>query len=279
MKLSTLLVFQCMFLLPFGVTVGGCQVFLEPWQQQKQKGVALEAEPNASRMGYHLVIPIVGGVGLFSLVAVWVGVSKKSKKPETEQQDAAQQDMKKVVDSHHDAGASHPMPTIEEFYSEKKPDQYGRTLTYILSQNDRWLEDEHNFIQWLFPLREKGSYPATLFDKEQEAVFQASIDLQNNMRRSLVRMLAFYGFSWNGDKSQIVKSMNYEECAQNWLTHPHNFLRISRILRSLRLAGLLKESAAFYGALETLLSKKEKDVIGGSWAHWQKAAQDDIQPL
>src|SRR6187549_2727991 len=48
------------------------------------------------------------------------------------------------------------LPSVVEFYSEAKTDQYGRTWSQILQKDDVWLEDKHDFIQWLFPLYVKG---------------------------------------------------------------------------------------------------------------------------
>lgn len=57
------------------------------------------------------------------------------------------------------------------------------------------------------------------------------------MLRSLDVMLAFYGLERHGNN--IVRSKNFKKRSKWWITkNNHNYRRITRILKSLRLAGL-----------------------------------------
>lgn len=50
-----------------------------------------------------------------------------------------------------------------------------------------------------------------------------------------------------------MRAANFAERSKNWLTPAnHNHLRITRILKSLRLLGLEPESAAFFRALAAI---------------------------
>lgn len=48
---------------------------------------------------------------------------------------------------HEKLGASE----IEKFYMNGCAYASGHTLEYILNQSDDWLEQKHDYIQWLFP--------------------------------------------------------------------------------------------------------------------------------
>ena len=63
-------------------------------------------------------------------------------------------------------------------------------------------------------------------------------------------------------KGRIVKAMNWEDQSQNWLTsRNHNFLRLSRIMRSLKLCGLERWAKAMHSCLCEIY-EDHKGVIG-----------------
>jgi len=83
--------------------------------------------------------------------------------------------------------------------------------------------------------------------------------LQERMRRAFHRMMRFYGFG--------VRHLP-------WLTPGnHNFLRLTRMLASLRLAGLEAEAQELFGRLKALY-EAHPDLIGRlTWSYWARAAQ------
>lgn len=99
-------------------------------------------------------------------------------------------------------------------------DHQGRTHAFILEQGDQWLEDTHDYIQWLFPLDEhSGSRRASpvLNAEAIEHIRQSEI-AQTAMMLSASRMRKF----WMQN--------------QHWVTrYNHNHLRITRAIKSLRL--------------------------------------------
>ena len=52
---------------------------------------------------------------------------------------------------------------IEKFYMEDCPNTSGYTLEYILGQSDSWLEQKHDYIQWL----SRQPNPAALTQKRR----------------------------------------------------------------------------------------------------------------
>ncbi|XP_053430252.1 opioid growth factor receptor isoform X2 [Nycticebus coucang] len=102
------------------------------------------------------------------------------------------------------------------------------------------LEDNHSYIQWLFPLREPGvnwhAKPLTL--KEVEA-FKSSPEVQERLVRAYELMLGFYGIRLqNRDTGTVCRAQNYQQRFQNLNWHSHNNLRITRMLKSLGELGL-----------------------------------------
>ncbi len=80
------------------------------------------------------------------------------------------------------------------YYSGEAADDKGRYLAGILEWPDEQLELVHDFIQWMFPLTERGfNLNAPLLDRSSIDEFQSGPQLQHNLRISFLRMLKFYG--------------------------------------------------------------------------------------
>ncbi|KAF7863931.1 hypothetical protein EAF04_006896 [Stromatinia cepivora] len=174
----------------------------------------------------------------------------------------------------------HESPLVS-FYRNKTPDTAGRFISQILKWNHGMLEDTHDYIQWLFPLPEESMVSnAPLVDADVFAAFHSSSDLQSLLKNSLVKMLDFYGFEFADDLDEnnlpiIVGSPDFTDKCGNWLVvRDHNHLRISRILRSLRVLGLESEAAAFYKALSDIIYHEHRQIVSSQTAEfWRRAAQ------
>src|SRR5690348_11310687 len=133
--------------------------------------------------------------------------------------------------------AEHEGARIIAFYEGAAADDHGRFLEQILEFSDDELESKHDFIQWIFPLRERsGANPdAPVLDDRAVAQFHTREELRQNMRLALDRMLEFYGLEWIG--TDIAKSPKFEKHS-HWLTPGnHNHLRLTRMLKSLNTLG------------------------------------------
>lgn len=184
------------------------------------------------------------------------------------------------------------------FYLELKQDHAGRYISDIWKFNHRELEDKHDYIQLLFPdINVGGFFPLFASFSEGETVLpqiirgdtallhrssEISRRFKANMLKSLDLILDFYGFQYSlkGDRIIIEPSPAFKERATNWLTvKNHNFLRITRILSSLRWCGLEEYSLSFFDAFEEVYKIKEyKSIIGqsSSFNYW-KSAVDPIK--
>lgn len=99
-------------------------------------------------------------------------------------------------------------------------DSQGRRLSDVWQFDDDEIEHTHDFIQWMFPLREvSGSNftAPTLLASDIEAI-QSSVQCRQNLEKSSTWILAFFERT-----EEIFQYTN------------HNHLRVTRIIKSLRL--------------------------------------------
>jgi hypothetical protein len=168
---------------------------------------------------------------------------------------------------------------IVEFYRGRSPDSEGRFVEDLWAWDDGALEAVHDYIQWLFPLPQpSGVNPrAPLVTTRTEATFAADLDLRLRLGRSFERMLRFYGFEGaRGPGGFMVRpGPSFAARSRVWLRPSnHNFLRLTRILASLRTLGLPDEAAALFRCLEGLFRGEAGDVIGSrTFAFWQRAVE------
>ncbi len=165
------------------------------------------------------------------------------------------------------------MQPLVSFYRGLQPDDQGRMLDEILARDDDWLEFTHDYIQWLFPLAVRsGANPsAPVLDGAQIEAFRQDAKLRERLLQSFGRILAFYGLQ--RIQGRIVKGPNWDTRKGNWFTRPtHNNLRITRILTSMRLLGLERESSAFLEGLTALRGSDADCGVGeAAYAYWRRA--------
>jgi Opioid growth factor receptor (OGFr) conserved region len=143
---------------------------------------------------------------------------------------------------------------IIAFYRGVGLDHRGRSLTHLQEQSLADLESVHDYIQWLFPLTEasSASKDAPILIREDILSFRKSLELREQLERSLLTMLAFYGLERRVPTGQplVVRGPTFAVRATVWISPSnHNFLRLTRILRCLAILGLREESRALLTCL------------------------------
>jgi Opioid growth factor receptor (OGFr) conserved region len=148
-----------------------------------------------------------------------------------------------------------PADPVVAFYSGGFDNQH-RTLEQLWSWSDDRLEAVHDYIQWMFPtVQPSGVNPfAPLVTPDTIAAFDTKAALRTRLRRSLDRMLSFYGFrrvAASGGPDRIeIDPARFPDRAATWL-HPgnHNHLRLTRIMECLSALGLPAEGRALQQCL------------------------------
>ena len=153
---------------------------------------------------------------------------------------------------------------IIEFFNGGQPDGAGRYLSELRTWPDQQLESVHDFIQWMFPLTEPSPVnpDAPVLDEDTIREVRSRPELQAQVRASWLRMQQFYGGS------------------RQWISpNNHNHLRITRILKCLRLLGLDPEAEAFFKWLEPIYHEERRKPRPGitdrTFRFWQSARAGD----
>ena len=149
--------------------------------------------------------------------------------------------------------------SLHAYLAGRGRDDRGRTLDAVLAFSDADLERVHDYVQWLFPLptRSLAQPGAPVLAAADIKAIRADPQAVANLHRAAERMLRFYeNTSW-------------------WLAaSDHNHLRITRILRSLRL--LVGEDAA-HGFYERVMARHRAagaPISPMNLAYWAEALAD-----
>jgi hypothetical protein len=109
---------------------------------------------------------------------------------------------------------------IKEFLEGLQPNIFGKTISEIYTYTDQQIESEHTFIQWLFPLDEpsRNVRNSPVLGPDEIALIMESPTAQSILKKSADWYLGFL-------------SRN-----SHWIKrYDHNHLRITRVIKSLRL--------------------------------------------
>lgn len=160
------------------------------------------------------------------------------------------------------------MSRLSDFYNRIGTNDSGRTLTNIWDFTINELEEVHDYIQWIFPLKEESRFQPNaplLTDEDIELIDKEYVRVSFNL------MLTFYGIVDNG--TFLVKDPNiWLHRSTDWITKGnHNFLRLTRILKSLRLFGMDHEATILILFLGSLYDEY-KSTIGEITLDYWKAA-------
>jgi len=153
------------------------------------------------------------------------------------------------------------MSEIIKFYQFKES-SCRHTLSDIWDWSNDQLEIEHDFIQWIFPLNEASSYnpDAPVLSIEDIKEFRNSPELQFRVMVSVHTFMRF-----------LYRTVN------PWCTEKdHNHLRITRMLKSLRLLGL--EMAAlncWYELVMIIYKMGMEETMEAPMSFWRSA----LEPL
>ncbi|HEX2135151.1 MAG TPA: opioid growth factor receptor-related protein [Microvirga sp.] len=147
---------------------------------------------------------------------------------------------------------------LHAFLAGRGTDGRGRTLERVLAFSDDELERVHDYIQWLFPLptRSMAQPDAPVLTGDAIEAIKADSQALANLRRAAERMLRFY------------------EATDGWLTFSdHNHLRITRILKSLRLLAGDNAARAFHARVTARHRAAGAPINPRNLAYWSEALE------
>jgi hypothetical protein len=174
--------------------------------------------------------------------------------------------------------------TTVQFYSGQGVDGRGRSLNTILSFTDGELETVHDFIQWLFPIETVSSVnpSAPIVTRNTQIAFRTDISLRGNLCKACCRMLHFYGLSCHGKAGvnpKVCRGRGFPVKSARWMTPGnHNHLRLTRILKSLRLLGLEACSRSLFSCLRELASRDPDGFSEVTLDYWRASQEIPIGP-
>ncbi|KAM6378074.1 opioid growth factor receptor isoform 2-T2 [Pluvialis apricaria] len=156
------------------------------------------------------------------------------------------------------------------------------------------LEENHSYIQWLFPLREHGmNLRAKPLTCQEIQAFKKSKEVMQRFIRAYQLMLRFYGIILvNEETGELKRAGNWAERFQNLNRFSHNNLRITRILKCLGEMGYehyqvhlvkffltetlvketlpnVKRSALDYFLFTVRSKRKRRELVHYAWQHFR----------
>ncbi len=169
------------------------------------------------------------------------------------------------------------MSQLMEFYRGTGEDSEGRKLADLWAFDDDAMEFHHDYIPWMFPLEEPSrfNFRAPTLSEEDVRTFRDDEELRANLERSLDRFLAFLGLARDGGR--VVPAADFEAKRGVFLAPDHNWLRITRVLSSLKRLGLEGLSRAFHEGLLDLMKDGRARITPETRRHWRDAAPGEVE--
>ena len=160
------------------------------------------------------------------------------------------------------------------FYSGEGTDDRGRTLADIQALDPSRMEYFHDFIQWMFPLRDPSRYNpgAPVLTDADIAAFQDRRSFANLRRfpRPVPRVPGPGVLRRRGPRGQEKAGPT----AQLFAIPNHNWLRITRVLLCLDTLGLDEECRAFF-SVSRRHPRTRGGRVGRDLGYWRDAARED----
>lgn len=175
------------------------------------------------------------------------------------------------------------MSALISFYLGEAPDAEGRMWEDVMKFNHAQLEYVHDYIQWLFPSDEPSNFntDAPLLSEEDQHAFHNNQILRDRLLQAFRKILDFYGFELHEKLHgeipwiYVVRSGDWDGAHQWVEVYNHNYLRITRILKCLRLCDQRHYALAFYYALDELYKEYGKRIGQRTFDFWTQAVWGD----
>lgn len=186
------------------------------------------------------------------------------------------------------------MSEIQGFLLGQEPDYRGRSWQEIISLDDKWWDECHDFIQWLFPLpveSKHAAYSPVLTEQDLTDLWENKT-VQYNLLTFSKRFCKFLGIdildiycnhvrmgfnSINESdiasvRFRVSQSHSFSSQAKYWLkANDHNHLRINRMLQCLVLFGLENLAKEIFRCLVMIKCEFPDCITDETMVYWRNA--------
>jgi len=166
---------------------------------------------------------------------------------------------------------------LKNFLEGSGLDDQNRTILEIIEWNDGQLESCHDYIQWVFPNRTRSHFNpvAPILDNDMISQLLECPTAIRNIRRMLMRMYLFYSLEVVAFEDGTYQLDLPEDSGRPWwITNGnHNYLRLTRILKTLKELQLQEDLFALSDILD-IISRKYHHFIGEKTLHYWHDAGD-----
>jgi hypothetical protein len=147
---------------------------------------------------------------------------------------------------------------------------YAFDVEKYLELDDVFWNTCHDFIQWVFPTNEPSQFNknAPVIDAIQIKDLLEVKDFDIKYKKAIGRYCEFLGIAFYDDKFELAD--DWHEKVIYWLgpkTFDHNHLRITRLLKSMKLLGFQELQIKLF----SFLQKFEKYINPTSFEFWKNA--------
>jgi hypothetical protein len=168
---------------------------------------------------------------------------------------------------------------IIQFYKNEISNEEGYYFDQVMKFNKTELERFHCFIQYLFPLLEPSEKVRTapIITQEEIDIFKSDHLIRTKLKKAFFKMLDFYRLSYckNGKSIEIKK-----EVELLWWVKPydHNLLRMTRMLKSMKLLGYFDYSLSLFEVLKEY-KNHHNEFIKKSYLFWENAINEELETV
>ena len=161
---------------------------------------------------------------------------------------------------------------IIKFLTGEGEDHKGRTFSSIIESDNKELERCHDAIQWVFMIHETSkhahTYPVITEDIitiiNRDSIIRGKVG--DNLGRAKDRYEGFFG---------IVEGYEDPNIQRKWCKdYNHNLLRVTRIIRSLRLFKMEYAAYDFYTKVKAVGERLGVSKV--TLEYWDKAMKNDV---
>jgi hypothetical protein len=170
----------------------------------------------------------------------------------------------------------HTAEALVDFHTAAGRDGRGRTIEDVWRLELDDLETSHDYIQWLFPLLEpsRAQPQSPVLTAGAAEILRRSPVARERLVGSAGVMARFYGFTLvpPGATWRVTPSDSFQTRKSVWLRPGnHNYLRQTRILKSLTLLGLRPLAAAWLECLGGVYRSHPPLIAGETFEYWRAA--------